>query len=262
MRTLILGEIVAHTGIECIKKALNEIKTREGIDLTIANAEGATGGWGCGKLHAIGLMKSGIDVLTGGEKLFYKPDMLDFIKETSKVLRPYNYPLSTVPGKGIKYHKINDTELAIVNILGTTNMKVTLNNPFAAMDFILSKMPEKTKTIIVIFHSSATAEKLNMLYHLDGRVSAVIGTHTKVLSADSRVTDKKTAYISDNGRCGSFLSIGGFDTEAEIQKLRTGMAIRSKNAEEEPEIQGVIVETGEDGKAVQIKVVKERVSLH
>ena len=130
MKALILGEIVGRAGYTAVKKGLKDMSD---IDLVVANGEGMFNGYGINKINAINLMKAGVDVITGGEKLFYKSDMQDFIKETSRVIRAYNYPSLDVPGHGIKYIKINDTNVAVLNLMGISGMKVSLNNPFTSL---------------------------------------------------------------------------------------------------------------------------------
>lgn len=258
MRVLILGEVVGRAGYTAVKRAL---KTIDNIDLTIANVEGMANGWGCGKVNAINLMKAGVDILTGGEKLFFKPDMQAFVTETSKVIRPYNYPLPESIGHGVKYVKVGESTIAVINLLGQNGLRPTLNNPFVAIDYPLKKAKETAKAVIVVFHSSASAEKQTMFHYLDGRVSAVIGTHTKVMTNDALVSEKGTAYITDNGRCGSTLSVGGLDAETEIKKLRTNLPLRSRECFDKTELQGVIVEIGENGEATNIEKVKIPVEI-
>lgn len=258
MKVLILGEIVGRAGYTAVKKTLKAIPD---IDVVVANGEGMFNGYGINKLNAINLMKTGVDVITGGEKLFYKSDMVDFIKETSRVIRAYNYPSTDVPGHGVKYIKINDTNVAILNLLGVSGMRVTLNNPFTTADYIVKKIKETATHIIVIFHASATAEKQSMFHYLDGRVAAVIGTHNKILTSDAMVSDKGTAYITDNGRCGSTLSVGGFNAEEEIKKYRSTLPIRSKECFDGTELQGVVVTIADDGNATNIETIRKKVDI-
>lgn len=258
MRVLILGEVVGRAGYTAVKRALKSVKN---IDLTIANAEGMANGWGCGKVNAINLMKAGCDILVGGEKLFFKSDMQTFITETSKVLRPYNFPLTDTIGHGIKYLKIGDTSVAVINILGQSGMKLVLNNPFVAIDYPIKKAKETCPVVIVVFHAEASAEKQTMFHYLDGRVSAIIGTHSKVLTADAKVSENHTAYITDNGRCGSTLSVGGLDAETEIKKQRTNLPLRSRECFDETELQGVVVDINEKGEALSIKTIRIPVEI-
>ena len=238
MKALILGEIVGRAGYTAVKKGLKDMSD---IDLVVANGEGMFNGYGINKINAINLMKAGVDVITGGEKLFYKSDMQDFIKETSRVIRAYNYPSLDVPGHGIKY--------------------ITLNNPFTSAEYIVKKIRETTPAIIVVFHASASAEKQSMFRFLDGKVTAVIGTHNKILTADATVSENGTAYITDNGRCASTLSVGGFKAEEEIKKYRSTLLVRSKECFDDTELQGVTVTFNENGKAENIETIRKKITI-
>lgn len=257
MKALILGEVVGRPGFTCIK---NGLKKYSDVDVVIANGEGMANGYGINTANALNLLKSGVDVIACGEKTFYKKDMLEFIKDTTKVLRPANFPSADTPGKGTRYMKIGDTNVAIVNILGIQDIRPSLNNPFTTVDYILKKITD-CPVIIVIFHASASAEKQTMFHYLDGKVTAVIGTHTKVLTADATVSNNHTAYITDNGRCGSSISVGGFDAENEIKIQRSNIPIRSKECFDNLELQGVILEFDEKGKALSITPVKDSIEF-
>lgn len=259
-RILFLGELVGRCGISALKSGLSGIKSKYDIDYTIINGEGMTGGYGIGKMHSMQLGKLGIDLTTGGEKLFYKPDFVEFMQKCSFVLRPLNYP-PQCPGKGMKNITIRNRNYLIINLQGHSGMRQSIQNAFVSIDSFLKKV-EGNPIILLQYHAATTAEKATMLHFLDGRVSAVIGTHTKVLSADERVTEKGTAFISDNGRVGSFMSVGGFDTETEIYKYKSQIPTRSKEAWDDPRIQGVVVDIDEEsGKAVAITVIDEKVNV-
>lgn len=260
MKVLFLGEIVGKPGIATIK-ALKDYRTKHEVDLVIANGEGTTNGFGLGKAHAMQLSKLGIDVITGGEKIYFKIDMVEFIQKTGWILRPLNYPQGN-PGRGIRTMEVQGKEVIVINLLGTSSFqKVHLNNPFLLMQGIIAKTKEEHPDAIILvqFHASTTAEKLTMFHMLDGKVQAVIGTHTKVLTADAQVTPSGTAYITDNGRCGSQMSIGGFDNEIELRKQITAIPERSRENWNQLEFQGVLV-TIEDCKATAIETVRQSVT--
>ncbi len=257
---LFLGEIVGRCGIGALKNGLGAIKTKYDIDYTIINGEGMTNGYGIGKAHSVQLGKLGVDLVTGGEKLFYKPDMVEFMQHCSFILRPLNYP-PLCPGKSVKNIAVRDTQILVINLLGNSSMKIAVQNAFVAIDSFLKKV-ENDPIILLVYHASTTAEKATMLHYLDGRVQAVIGTHTKVLTADDTVTDKGTAFISDIGRVGSFMSVGGFDSETEIRKYRRQIPIRSREAWLDPRLQGVVVTIDEEThRAVRIQIIDEQVSV-
>ncbi len=264
VRILLLGEITGRPGITALKNGLSSLKEEYEINYTVANGEGMTNGFGLGKQHAIQLSKLGIDLVTGGEKLFYKVDMVDFIAHSSFILRPANYPIGC-PGKSYKITTLGGKKFVFISLQGNALLqRQNLQNAFITIDSLLKKLEEKEPGIIpvVYFHAAASAEKRTMLFFLDGRAAAVIGTHTKVLSADEMVTEKGLAYISDTGRVGSLMSVGGFDPATEISKLRQQLPIRSKECWRDGVIQGVVVEIDEEsGKSIAIKRISKHLEI-
>lgn len=253
IKVLFLGEIVGKPGTTVVKQLLKPLVEKENIDLVIANGEGVTNGFGIGKNHSLMLHKMGVDFITGGEKIYYKIDMVDFIDKSNFVIRPANYPISN-PGKGIRYTTVKDKNIAIVNLLGNSDFPRThLQNAFLSAKSIVEGIKDNCDIILLQFHASTTAEKNTMAYMLNGEVAAVIGTHCKALSADDRILDKGTAFISDNGMIGSTISVGGFDSKNEIEKIMSAIPRRSKESWNGLELQGVIVEIGDDNKALFIK---------
>ena len=262
MRVLFLGEIVGRCGIGVIKNALKAYRRDNNVDLVIANGEGATSGFGLGFQNALSLQHMGIDILTMGEKSFFKVDMVEGISKRSSILRPANYP-EDVPGRGVRYLTVGDTKVCVVNTLGMCNFNNPhLNNPFLGAQTLLDKIHAETNVIFYIFHASATAEKQSMGHLLKGRVSAVVGTHSKVMTADARILEGGTAYITDLGRCGASVSVGGFAPEHEIRKFRTSVQTRSHESWEKPQMQGLLVEVDEkSGKATGIWPVMQDVEV-
>lgn len=253
---LFLGEIVGRPGTTVIKKLLKkEIKSRN-IDLVIANGEGVTNGFGIGKNHSIMIHKAGVDVITGGEKIYYKIDMVDFLDKNSFIIRPVNYPANN-PGKGIKYLTINEKKIAIINLLGNSDFPRThLSNAFLVAKSLVEKLNQEQDIILVQFHASTTAEKNTMGHMLNGKATAVVGTHCKAITSDAKILDKGTAYITDNGMVGSTLSVGGFDSSVEIKKFLNAIPARSKESWERLQMQGVIVDIDEDtNKANNIETI-------
>ncbi|HKL59764.1 MAG TPA: TIGR00282 family metallophosphoesterase [Sphaerochaeta sp.] len=256
IRVLFLGEIVGKPGIQTIKSALKTLREEKQIDLVIANGEGATGGFGLGRAHSMQLLKLGIDVLTGGEKIYYKMDMVEFIAKNPSILRPANYPQQN-PGRGVRYLTVKDAKVCVINLLGNANFPRThLSNPFTLAQMLVERAKEDGYITLVQFHASTTAEELTMGFMLDGQVAAVIGTHNKVQTSDARVLKKGTAYITDNGRCGSQTSVGGFDPETEIMKQISQVPVRSSECWDDLALVGVIVEIDDDGKASSIEPIK------
>lgn len=261
-RILVLGEIVGKAGIAAIKTNLEEIKEKYRADYVIANAEGATNGFGLGKIHSIQIGKSGVDLLTGGEKLFFKPDLVEFISNVGFIIRPLNYPPQT-PGKSVRNVNINNKRYLIISLQGNALLnRQNIQNAFLSIDGYLRKIEkeENMPNVVIIFHSATTAEKATMKYFLDGRVSAIIGTHTKVMTADGCISEKGTGYITDIGRVGSFMSVGGLDKDIEIKKYITQLPLRSKDAWDDIRVQGVIVDIDdESGKTVELTEIDEKV---
>jgi metallophosphoesterase (TIGR00282 family) len=252
-RIAFLGEIVGKAGVYCVKQKLPSLVGELNVDFVIASAEGATGGFGLGKNHSIYLHKLGIDVLTGGECIYYKRDMVEHIQKARYILRPANYPPGN-PGRGWRVYKTDRFAVGVVVLLGQSGYdRVHLSNPFSFLPEIASRIREQTDIIIVDFHATTTAEKYTMFYHADGLVSAVIGTHTKVMTADETILPKGTGVICDVGRCGSQDSVGGLDPGVEIQKFLTQIPERSRDAWSNLELQGVIMEIGARGKTESIE---------
>lgn len=263
VRILFLGEITGRPGITAIRKGLPELKKKYSIDYTVANGEGATGGFGIGRATAIQLSKMGIDLITGAEKLFFKIDMVEFIQKAGFVLRPANYP-PQCPGRSYRIVTLNDRKFAFINLQGNSMFqRQSIQNAFNSIESLLKKLQEKEEVIPVIqFHAATTAEKKTMRFFLDGKAAALIGTHTKVITADEMVTDQGLAYITDNGRVGSALSVGGFLPETEIQKIRSQIPVRSQECWEDGIIEGVIVDIDETtGKSTAIQRVMEHLEI-
>jgi metallophosphoesterase (TIGR00282 family) len=257
LRILYIGEIVGSPGVFCVKSKLAELKEEKNIDFVIACADGATGGFGIGKNHSVYLHKLGVDAITSGECIYYKKDMVPHIPKASYILRAANFPYGN-PGRGWNVFRVGERSIGIVNLLGQSGFnRVHLNNPFLMIEGILEKIAGETETIIVDFHASTTAEKYTMFYHLEGKVAAVLGSHTKVLTADARVLPGGTAVIAGTGRTGSRYSVGGLDPEIEIRKFLTQIHEQSRVSWKDLELQGVIVEINEEGKAVGIEIVRE-----
>ncbi len=263
VRILFLGEITGRPGITAIRKGLPELKRKYSIDYTVANAEGATGGFGLGRATAVQLSKMGIDLLTGGEKLFFKIDMVEFIQKAGFILRPANYP-AQCPGRSYRIVTLGEKRFAFINLQGNSMFpRQSIQNAFSSIDSLLRKLAEKEEVIpIVQFHAATTAEKKTMRFFLDGKAAALIGTHTKAITADEMVTSSGLAYITDNGRVGSFQSVGGFRSDEEIRKIRLQIPVRSQECWDDGILQGVVVEIDENtGKSASIQRIMERVEI-
>ena len=202
------------------------------------------------------LFKLGIDVITGGEKIYYKLDMVEFIDKNPSILRPANYPQQN-PGRGVRYLTVGEQKVCVINILGNADFPRThLTNAFILAQHLVDQARAEGAIPLVQFHASPTAEKLTMGHMLKGKAAAVIGTHSKVLSADATILEGGTAYITDNGRCGSQVSVGGFDPPSEIDKQITAVPRRSLECWDSLELVGVLVDIDDEGKAVAIETIR------
>jgi len=260
IRILFLGEIVGRPGIQALKEGLKKLRETERIDFVVANGEGTTNGFGIGKNHALQILKLGVDLITTGEKTYFKKDMVEHIGTNSRILRPANYPAGN-PGRGYRICGIGGMNVGFIILLGNSDFPRThLANPYIAAQALIDKLKGECTALCIQFHASTTAEKQTMAHHVDGKVAAMIGTHTKVLTADARIFNKGTAMITDNGRCGSSTSVGGFDAKVEIARFLTQIPSRSQESWGKLELQGVIVEIDEAGKATGIESVRQIVT--
>lgn len=248
-----IGEIVGKSGVFALKSTLPKIRSRFNPDFIVANADSATGGAGLGVQHAVYLRKLGIDCLTIGESAYYKLDMTEFYPRAAWVLRPANYPYEN-PGRGWKVFQTPAGKLAIVPVLGQAGFaRVHLDNPFTVLDRLLERLSQDTKNIIVDFHAATTAEKLTLSAYVDGRVSAVIGSHCKALTADARIMSGGTAALTDCGRTGSILSVGGMDPAARVKEFMTSVRVWEGDGTLGLETQGCFIRIGDSGLAESIE---------
>jgi len=253
LRLLFLGEIVGKAGVFCIKSGLKKLKKSYNADFVIANGDGTTGGFGMGKNHSIYLRKLGIDVLTSGDQIYFKKDMVPHIEKAYYILRPVNH-LSSNPGRGWRYYTVGEQKVAVINFLGQAGFgRVHASNPFTYLPELAERIRKETPFIIVDFHALTTAEKWSMFHLADGMVSAVIGTGQRVLTADAQVRPHGTGVICDAGRVGSIASVSGLDPAIEMQKFLRQVPQRSGEAWEGLEIQGVALEIDDEGKTTSIE---------
>lgn len=227
---LFLGDIVGKPGRDIVKKLLPQLKREHKVDYVIANGENASHGTGLTRDVAQDLFDSGIDLLTGGNHIWDKKEILDFIDDYPRILRPVNYPPGT-PGNGIFLTEVGTPPIpfAVVNALGRTFMP-PVDCPFRGIDDVLRQLPEGTLTFID-FHAEATSEKIALGFYLDGRVAAVVGTHTHVQTADERMLPKGTAYLTDAGMCGPYISVLGVEVDIVVRRFLTGLPAKFTVAE-------------------------------
>jgi metallophosphoesterase (TIGR00282 family) len=251
-RILFIGEIVGSSGVFTVKSLLPQLRHQYGVGLVIANGEGATGGFGIGKNHAVYLHKLGVDVITTGDCVYFKKDMVPHIAKARYMLRPCNYPWDN-PGRGWLIAG-QSRKIGVVNVLGQSGFsRVHLANPYHVLPKILERMRGETNAIVVDYHAATTAEKGTLSHFLKGQVTAVIGTHQKVQTADERILDGGTAAITDVGRTGSLESVGGLLPEIEIRKFLSQIPEPSRAAWDRLELQGVLLDVDEEGHATRIE---------
>jgi len=252
MNILFIGDIFGSPGRRIVADHLQDIVQANSIDLTIANAENAAGGFGITPSIAEELFALGLDVLTSGNHVWDKRELYDYFARQPRLLRPANYP--EAPGRGaITYRARNGTECAVINLQGRTYMPAT-DCPFRKADQLLSELDPAVKVRFVDFHAEVTSEKMAMGWYLDGRVSAMVGTHTHVPTADTRILAGGTAYQTDCGMTGPYHSVIGVQTDIVIQRFLTGRPVRMEAARTGPELHAVIVDVDEaTGKARAVR---------
>jgi len=259
MKVLYVAELIGKCGVYTFRKAINELKSRRSWDFLIVCADGATGGNGLGRTHAAYIHKLGAQAITLGECCFYKKDFTENIEKIPYVLRPENLS-SEAPGIGSKIFKAGNEKIAVAVLLGQNGFgRLHANNPFTALPSILERLRKQTPYVIVDFHAQASAEKKTVFFTADGLCSAVIGSHTRVQTSDETIFPGGTACISDAGRTGSRQSVGGCDINSRIREYLTGIPDWTRDAWEEPELQGVFLEIDNDGKAVSIERIREKI---
>lgn len=223
---LFIGDVVGRPGRRCLSEAIGKVKRRHRIDLVIANGENSAGGTGITREVAEEMLRSGVDLITSGNHVWDKREALDLLNEERRIIRPANYPVGC-PGQGWVTAEIGlpPRRVLVMNAAGRTFMPA-LDCPFAAVDRLLAEQAQPDDIIIVDFHAEATSEKAALAFHLDGRVSAVLGTHTHVQTADERLLPGGTAFISDVGMVGPRDSILGVEPEPVLHKFLTGLPVR------------------------------------
>jgi hypothetical protein len=243
MNILFIGDIFGSPGRRIVADHLEDIVKTNSIDLVIANAENSAGGFGITPAIAEDLLALGVDVLTSGNHIWDKREIFDYLSRQPRLLRPANYP--DAPGKGvIAIRARNGVECAVLNLQGRTYM-TPIDCPFRAADRILAELDPAIRVKFVDFHAEVTSEKVAMGWYLDGRVSAVVGTHTHIPTADTRLLPGGTAYQTDCGMTGPYGSIIGVDTETILQKFLTGLPVRMEASKQSPELHAVIVDVDE-----------------
>ena len=244
MKVLAVGDIVGESGLNKLKELLPTIIEKENIDFTIVNAENTSGGMGLTDKDFNALQKMKIDAVTMGNHTWGKKDIFAFI-DNPKIMRPANYSKG-VPGKGYNIYECKGKKIAVMNLIGRTDMNILSENPFTVADELVNKLSKQVDIIILDFHAEATAEKIAMKNYLDGRVNIIFGTHTHVQTADEEITDKGTGYITDLGMTGPKKSVIGMDVSASIKRFLTSLPERYKLADGPAILNGCVFEINDD----------------
>lgn len=248
MRILVIGDIIGKPGREAVRELLPGLLHEYTLDLVVANGENTAGGLGLTPDTAQELFDSGIDVITSGNHIWHHKEILPYLDGNLPILRPLNYP-PAAPGRGYLFRD----NVLVVNLIGRTFIG-DFDCPFRAMDKLLAEFNDKAKVIIVDFHAEATSEKVAMGWYLDGRISALLGTHTHVGTIDSRILSRGTAYVTDIGMVGPKDSVIGVDADSVLKRFLTQIPRRLPVGKGRVSFDAIFVEVDEDtGKAIAIK---------
>jgi len=260
VKILFIGDIVGEPGRRAVKELLPKLRERYALDFIIANGENSAGGNGITPKTAGEIFFAGVDAITSGDHLWDQKEVMELLAGEKRFVRPLNYPPET-PGQGaVVLQKGNLPPVAVVNAQGRTFMPV-LENPFLLVPQVVEKLRDQTKIIFVDFHAEATSEKIAFARLLDGKVSAVVGTHTHVQTADEQIFPGGTAYLSDAGFTGPQESVLGREIEPVVRRFQTGMPQRFEVARNQIMLHGAVIEVDETtGRALKIVRVAEPIS--
>ncbi len=258
MKILFIGDIVGSPGREAIKKLVGPLKQEHLVDFVIANAENASGGSGITFKAAEELLACGVDVLTSGDHIWKKSEIFELINQEARILRPLNFP-NGAPGRGAALFKSKKgIKVGVINVNGRVFME-PLECPFKAALKAVEELTKETKVIIVDIHAEATSEKVALGWYLDGKVSAIFGTHTHIQTADEKILPKGTAYISDVGMTGPYDSVIGRRIDDVLTRFLSSIPVKLEVAEENIQLHGALVEIDETtGKANSILRVQKK----
>lgn len=243
MKVLMIGDVVAKPGRIAVLERIQDLREQHQVDLAIMNAENLAGGFSVTPSLCEQLFSSGIDVMTSGNHIFDKKEAVDYIRKQPRLIRPANYPPNT-PGSGCWIGEVNGAKVAVMNVMGRVFMPPS-DDPFRVINSLLESLPADTAVRIVDIHAEATSEKVAMGWHLDGRVSAVLGTHTHVQTADERILPGGTAYLTDLGMTGSYAGVIGMNKGDVIARFTSVPARRAEHSSGDVHICGAVIEIDE-----------------
>lgn len=252
MKVLAIGDLIGSAGIKKLKKELPYIISKENIDFVIVNGENSAEGMGITEKNFKDILEEKVDVITMGNHTWGKKDIFKFI-DHPKLIRPANYPKDVV-GKGYNIYNCKNKKIAVINLIGRVDINVLSDNPFVLAKELVENLQNKVDIIIIDFHAEATAEKIAMGHFLDGKVTAIYGTHTHVQTADEKVLPNGTGYITDIGMTGPENSVIGMEISASIKRFETTLPERYKIATGECIFNGVIFDI--DNNTNKVKSIK------
>jgi metallophosphoesterase (TIGR00282 family) len=257
LRLLFLGDIIGEPGRSAVIAMVPKLKEEWGIDFIVANGENAAAGRGITGKISIDLLRSGIAVITTGDHIWDQKDIVSYIETEPRLLRPLNYPPGT-PGHGSIVLETAKGKVGVINVQGRTFMLPSLENPFRLIEEEVRRMREETPVIFVDVHAETTSEKIAMGRFLDGKVSAVAGTHTHVQTADEQIFEGGTAFICDAGMCGPTRSVLGREIQPILQRFLSSMPVVFPVARGEIKLHGLLVDIDETtGRALAVRRVAE-----
>lgn len=252
MNILVIGDVVAKPGRIAVLERLQDLREQHDIDFAIMNAENVAGGFSITPSLGEQLFAAGIDVMTSGNHIFDKREAIAYIEKQPRLLRPANYPPNT-PGNGLWIGQVKGIDLAVLNLMGRVFMPPS-DDPFRTADSILDSLPPELTVRVVDMHAEATSEKVAMGWYLDGRVSAVLGTHTHVQTGDERILPNGTAYLTDIGMTGSYAGVIGMNTADVIKRFTSVTFRRAEHATGQSRICAVVLDIDEGtGRAREIQ---------
>lgn len=255
MKILAIGDLVGSAGIRKLKNELSKIIESKDIDFVIVNGENAAEGMGITENNFKDIISEKVDVITMGNHTWGKKDIFKFI-DHPKIIRPANYTKGIV-GKGYNIYNCKNKKIAVINLIGRIDMNVLSENPFIVAKELVENLKDKVDIIIIDFHAEATAEKIALSYYLDGKVTAIFGTHTHVQTADEIILENGTAYITDIGMTGPKHSVIGMDVAASVKRFETTLPERYKIAGGESKLNGVIFDIDDNtNKVINIERIK------
>ncbi|WP_299687886.1 TIGR00282 family metallophosphoesterase [uncultured Tateyamaria sp.] len=259
MNILFLGDVMGRAGRQAVTDHLPRLRADWNLDFVVVNGENATSGMGLSGSHAKALLEAGADCVTLGDHAFDQKDMLQFIENEPRVLRPLNFS-KAAPGKGARVFSVGGRRVLVVQALGQVFMKRAFDDPFSALETVFRTHPlgGAVEVILVDFHCEATSEKMAMGHWCDGRASLMVGTHTHVPTSDAMILPKGCAYLTDAGMCGDYHSVIGMQRDEPLRRFITGMPKeRFSPALGEVTLSGVYVEVGADGRTTRIEMVRQ-----